>query len=284
MSSTALKIFAGVAVLAAIVLAALGYRMSRDYAQQSEQAQQQVKQQAAEQTLAVVAVRPLAAYQPIARDAVALVPVSIKPADPIASVDEVVGKQPLIDIDAGAPVTRRYFREGNILARAIPPGFQAISIAVTDVLAVGGFLRPGDIVDVLIFLRSTEGASQPQSRVLLQNVRVLAYLEQIVDRPAGVQDNNAQQQVQQRTAVLAIPDKDSTRLMLGSSLGDLRLALHGQNDAPGDNAAPAAASGNIQQQEKVITAAELARLRPVGPPTARVEVVRGNDVSAVIVK
>src|SRR3546814_10063741 len=94
-----------------------------------------VKQKEAEQTLAVVAVKSLAAYQPIARDAVALVPVSVKPTDPFTTLDEVVGKQPLIDVDAGAPVTRRYFREGNLLARAIPAGYQAISISVTDVLA-----------------------------------------------------------------------------------------------------------------------------------------------------
>ena len=87
MSSTALKIFAAVSVLAAIILAAVGYRMSRDYAQKSEAAQQQVKQQAAEQVLAVVAVKPLAAYKAIERDAVALVPVSVKPADPFTTID-----------------------------------------------------------------------------------------------------------------------------------------------------------------------------------------------------
>src|SRR3546814_5216886 len=57
-----------------------------------------------------------------------MVPVSDKPTYPFTTLDEVVGKQPLIDVDAGAPVTRRYFREGNLLARAIPAGYQAISI------------------------------------------------------------------------------------------------------------------------------------------------------------
>ena len=79
MSSTTLKIVAIVAVILAIVLAFAGYRMSRSYAEQAEQAQRQAQTQAAAprsdaaQTLAVVALKPLAAYQPIARDAVALV-------------------------------------------------------------------------------------------------------------------------------------------------------------------------------------------------------------------
>lgn len=307
MSSTALKIFAAVSVLAAIILAAVGYRMSREYAQKSESAQQQVKQQEAEQTLAVVAVKPLEAYKPIARDAVALVPVSVKPADPFTTIDEVVGKQPLVDVDAGAPVTRRYFREGNLLARAIPAGFQAVSISVTDVLAVGGFLRPGDIVDILIYLRGSDGIDKPQSRVLLKDVRVLAYLEQVVDRPEGVQDDQQrQQQRQQRTAVLAIADKDTTKLMLGASLGELRLALHGQSDEPAVEgtdvaaapegavpetaavAAPVAATAAAKPSpEKVITAEELGRVKPPprsAVPVTRVEIIRGNDRSAVTTK
>jgi len=304
MSSTALKIFAAVSVLAAIILAAVGYRMSREYAQKSETAQQQVKQKEAEQTLAVVAVKSLAAYQPIARDDVALVPVSVKPVDPFTSLDEVVGKAPLIDVDAGAPVTRRYFREGNLLARAIPTGFQAVSISVTDVLAVGGFLRPGDIVDILIYLRGAEGIDKPQARVLLKNVRVLAYLEQVVDRPQGVEDKNPSQR-QQRTAVLAIADQDTTKLMLGASVGELRLALHGQAEedaaasvAAGNGttspaqtvaaggaaaAAPKADSGAL---DKAITTEELGRIKSLRPvaPRARIEIIRGNDRSTVTTK
>jgi len=322
MSSKALKILAAVSVLVAILLAVVGYRMSREYAQKSEAAVQKVDQQEAKQTLAVVAVKPLAAYKPIPRESVALVPVAVPPVEPFASIDEVVGKQPLVDVDTGAPVTKRYFREGNILARAIPPGFQAVSISVTDVLAVGGFLKPGDVVDILIFLRGAEGIDKPQSRVLLQKVRVLAYLEQIIDRPEGVEpDPNRQQS---RTAVLAIPERDTTKLMLGSSLGELRLALHGQyeeiadlDDAmapaaakpaatavaaapagktPGSGAAPPAVGQEALTQakapvakgrpEKVITAEELGRIRvPAGAVnTTRVEIFRGSERSAVMTK
>jgi len=131
-----------------------------------------------------------------------------------------------------------------------------------------------------------------------------------VNRPAGVQidpnNPNNQRQQQQRTAVLAIAENDTTKLMLGSSLGDLRLALHGQSDEPTATdtadaaaaAAPASADGTgapaaataskparKPRPEKVITSAELVRLgTPDGIPRARIEVIRGNDISAVSVK
>lgn len=277
MSSTTLKIVAVVSVLLAVVLAIVGFQLSRNYAEQAQKAQERVQQQQVQQTLAVVALKPLAAYKPIARDAVALVPVSIAPADPYESIDDVVGKVPLVDVDAGAPVTRRYFKEGNVLARIIPPGHQAVSVEVNDVVAVGGFVRPGDIVDLLLYLRGGSGIDEPQSRVLLKDVRVLAYEERIIDRPEGIKDDE-KQRARVRTAVLAVPDKDTTRVMLGASLGELRLALHGQGEAAAAEVAAAAAAA---VPDKAIGIGELARIRPPpasvqATPPPSVEVLRGS--------
>jgi len=309
MSSTALKVIAVVAVLLAIVLAAVGYNYSRSFAEKAEQAEQAEQQRAQEkpQALAVVALKPLAAYKPITKEDVALVPVSVLPSKPFTSLDEVAGKVPLTDIDAGAPVTARYFAESNILARAIPEGFQAVSVEVNDVIAVGGFVRPGDVVDVLLFLRGSGDVAQAQSRVLLENVRVLAYEERIIDRPEGVEDQQDQQQrARQRTAVLAVPEAETTKLMLGVSAGDLRLALHGQKSEvetaqaeTTDNGLPLSAEAAAKEKAKKasgksIGIAELAKIKSQatpssggagqGPKGPTVEIVRGSNVQTTSAK
>jgi pilus assembly protein CpaB len=300
MSSTALRIVAVIAVLLAIVLAVLGYQVSRNYAKKAEEAQQQT-QAAAQQTLTVVALKPLAAYKAIPRDSVALVPVSVAPASPYTSIDEVVNKVPLVDIDAGAPVTQRYFKEGNVLAKIIPAGHQAVSVEVNDVVAVGGFVRPGDVVDVLLYLRGGAGVTEPQSRVLLESVRVLAYEERIIDRPEGLKGEEGEDKKRSsrtRTAVLAVPDKETTKLMLGASLGELRLSLRSQNtDVAAGEATEAglplspeaqAAAKAKEIPDKAISVAELSRLKP--PPAdekkvvarpPQVEVYRGSQHETV---
>src|SRR5207244_8224418 len=121
-------------------LALIGYRVSRQYAEGAEKAA--AESQNAPQTIAVVARRPLEAYKPIDKDAVALVPLPIVPKDFFTNLDEVIGRTPMVDIDAGAPVTGRYFKESNAVARIIPAGHQALSLEVNDVIAVGGFVRP----------------------------------------------------------------------------------------------------------------------------------------------
>ena len=304
MSSTTLKVVTVVLVLLALILAGVSYRVFHSYAEEAQKATDEAKKQATPQTLAVVALKPLPAYQPIDRDSVGLVPVSVTPAQFFTSLDDVVKHVPLVDIDAGAPVTARYFKEGNVLAKVIPPGFQALSIEVTDIIAVGNFVRPGDIVDVLLYLRSgaagnSASASDPaQSRVLLKDVRVLAYEERIIDRPEGIKDdkNGGEPQHRQRTAVLAIPDEETTKVMLGVSMGEIRLSLHSQNpdvaqtEATAENGLPLsakaiAARDAVKVPDKAITASELSRVRPA--PKARnanpsVEVIRGSKSERIV--
>jgi pilus assembly protein CpaB len=295
MSSTALKVVAVVAVILALLLAVIGYRVSRGYAEKAQKAEAQALQQATQQTLAVVALKPLAAYQPIARDAIALVPLQVPPASPYTSIEDVVNKVPLVDIDAGAPVTQRYFKEGNVLARIIPSGFQAVSVEVSDVVAVGGFVRPGDIVDVLLYLRGGSGNDEPQSRVLLEAVRVLAYEERIIDRPEGLKDDDADERrrQRQRTAVIAVKQDQTTRLMLGASLGELRLALHSQAEPAADTtegglprtAEAIAADKARGAPDRAITIAELSRIKASAAnapaPRPRVEIIRGSERETV---
>jgi pilus assembly protein CpaB len=308
MNSQGMKVAALVMLVIAVALGLFVAQSYRKTTAEAEAARQQARaieqeraqQQAAPQTLAVVAVKPLAAYRPIDRESVALVPVSVTPTAYFTNLDEVVGQTPLVDIDAGAPVTARYFSQGNVLARVIPVGHKAMSMEINDVIAVGDFVRPGDIVDVLLYLRGGSGVEKPQARVLLRAARVLAYEDRIIDRPQGLNEGQgAEARRRVRTATLAVPEDDTTRVMLGMSLGELRLALHGVR-AEGEEdtteaglpmTAEAVAERRDQKvPDQVISIDELARIqpppavvraRPPAPPRPSVEIIRANDVTRV---
>lgn len=281
-TSNAAKLVAVIAILLTVVLAFVGYRVSRQYAENAEraQAQAQAKTQKSDETpkiLAVVAVKPLGAYKAIAKDDVVLAEITVAPRDYYTSLEDVVGKQPLVDVDQGAPVTKRYFAEGNVLAKSVPVGFKAISVEVSDVIGVGGFVRPGDIVDVLIYLRSAGEVESTQARVLMKDTRVLAYHELLVDRPEGLKEQEGSERSgrRQRTAVLAVPEADITRLMLGASMGELRLALHGTatnvagtDVGPGAPAATLTAANALPMSEAALKA-EAAKKVPDLAYTAR---------------
>ena len=298
-----LKYAALAAVVLAVVLGVLAYRMTLSLTETArEQAREAAEaQQAAEgstpTTLAVIALRPLAATRPIGPDDVAIKPVSVVPQRYFTRVEDVVGREPLIDVDAGAPVTPRYFRETNVLARLIPENHQALSLEVSDVVAVGGFVRPGDEVDLLLFVRGADAS--PQARLLLEKVLVLAYADRIIERPEGLtkEEGREERRSRVRTAVVAVPQDKTTKIMLGASLGDIRLALHRQGTGddkapPTGGPLPAAApekpeAGDPEDvSEQAITLAELTRLKaqrkgPPKPPPYVIEVFRGNESQKV---
>lgn len=313
MSSTALKVAAVILVLLTIILAVVGFSMSRNYAARTAKAEAEAARAAevartAPQTLAVVALKPLAAYKAIGRDDIALVPVAVTPTDYYASLDEVASRVPLVDVDAGAPVTKRYFKEGNILAKIIPAGHQAVAIEVNEVIAAGGFVRPGDNVDVIVYFRNGAGVADAQARVLLENARVLAYEERVIERPQGLKDEETkggeQAKRRMRTAVLAVPDAETTRIVLGAGLGEVRLALRGQQTATGEETsaeitegglplseAAKAEAASLKTPDKAVTAEEISRVKPppalaskkaaAPPPKDTVEVIQGNQSQKV---
>lgn len=297
MSSTTLKIGALVTVLLAVILIVLAWRVANQYAVQAEQAAAALREPVA-QKLAVVATQPLAALQPIEPGSVALVPVHTLPENYFAALEEVIGRSPLVDIDTGAPVTPRYFADGNVLAHQIPDGHKAVSVEIDNVIAVGGFVRPGDVVDVLLYVRGGGQLGQPQARVLMEALRVLAFDDRVIDRPEGLDDQQTtgNRRRRERTAVLAVPAEATTRFVLGANLGELALAMHGQGNSLVDEASyglpPSAAAVQRSQAQQVpdqvVTADRLLRVRKPPaeqkkkpPPKPKVTVHRGGEIEEV---
>lgn len=148
------------------------------------------------------------------------------------------------------------------LAALIPPGHRAIAISVSEVTAGGGFINPGDFVDVIgEFQVST---SAPASAVLvlprggdqnkvyvaatvLQNVKVLAIGQQAQQPSQNAGGAGADHlkpstdQAQAKSVTLALTPDEAQKVFLAEQVGTLRLAgrpLGDQNTAqvaPQDN-------------------------------------------------
>lgn len=232
MSSTALKTLAVIMVIVAIILGFIAYQFSQGLTEPAQIAghqHQPTKKSQQNQVMAVVAVKRIPAYEPISKKAVELVPISVEPPQYYTDVDAVIGRTPLRAVPVGAPVTIHAFGSAHTLAQAIPPGTQAMSLEISDVIAVGGFIKPGDMVDVLLYLRASGRAvKKSQARVLLKDVRVLAFEEHLINAAPG-DDEQSDQRQYERTVVLAVPKDKTTRVTLGASVGELRLALRPVN-------------------------------------------------------
>ena len=100
------------------------------------------------------------------------------------------------------------------IVQKITEGMRAMSISVNAVTAVGGFVTPGDHVDIV--LTQNIGGSL-KAGTFLQNVRVIG-----VDQQS---EENSEQPTVARTVTVEVSPEDGQKLALAQRAGTLSLTL-----------------------------------------------------------
>jgi pilus assembly protein CpaB len=145
--------------------------------------------------------------------------------EPMKAFDGAIVKETIL---AGEPLTpRKVVRggEGGYMAVVLSPGMRAVSIPVTSETGVGGFILPGDRVDILQS-RSQEAGRGYLTDVLMQNVKVLA----IDQRTSPDEDAKT---IVGGVATVEIAASDVEVLARGRAQGEMMLALRPYSDIGG---------------------------------------------------
>lgn len=145
------------------------------------------------------------------------------------------------DVQQGEPVLKNALlgtARGNFVAASIEPGMRAVAIEVSASSMVGGFLGPGDYVDVILTYKETVKSEDANPAVqtmlelnldkmatetILQNIKVLA-VDQIAKRP---EDDKVKVG---KTVTLAVTVEDSEKLALAQEMGTITLTLRSTGD------------------------------------------------------
>ncbi|MCB9983491.1 MAG: Flp pilus assembly protein CpaB [Rhodospirillales bacterium] len=156
---------------------------------------------------------------------------------PIEALEGRLGR----DVAEGEPVMKSAMLgqvKGNMVAATLEPGQRAVAIEVSASSMVGGFIGPGDFVDVILTYKESVrtdddnpeitkmialNLSKMATETILQNVKVLA-VDQTAERPEEDTIKVG------KTVTLAVGAQDAERLFLASELGELTLALRAVGD------------------------------------------------------
>ncbi|HYL58998.1 MAG TPA: Flp pilus assembly protein CpaB [Candidatus Acidoferrales bacterium] len=123
-------------------------------------------------------------------------------------------------------VTSKLFlgeKTSGVMPLLIPAGMRAMSVPVDEVGDIAGFVQPHTHVDVLVAVSGTGPDSSSFSRMVLQNIEVLAVaqeIEHVNDTPIVV-----------RVITLLVSPADAEKLTLAGREGTLRLAMRNYGDA-----------------------------------------------------
>ena len=191
-------------------------------------------------------------------------------------------------IESGEPVTRQALipdvKGGkNFLAATISPGMRAVGLRINDVTSVGGFVAPGDAVDIILsYQANLPSATQAvgemligrfASQTILSNVKVMA-----VDQ--SFKDEGREAKIA-KVVTVEVTREGAEMLALAQQMGELSLALRriGEKDTAESVVTPltteAGTSEVIRKLNEVLT---------TGGPAASVRVYNGNIIQNVPVR
>ena len=163
---------------------------------------------------------------------------------PVNGMSDVTGAVVRIPFLAGEPIVPAKIikgGQGGYLSVTLQPGMRAVAISVNPQTGVGGFILPGDRVDILLTRKEGAGGpggATPTVETVLRNVQVLA-IDQQVQPP-----KNARSMVG-GSATLEIPAEDVEILLGAEGRGELALALRSYADLAGSTERGRAGKGDV---------------------------------------
>ncbi len=184
---------------------------------------------ATETAQVVVAVATLPPRTVLTEDLLALrtVPRSFVTADMVQRVEDAVGRTTVVPLAAGDVIFSSKLAGENELSGLsfhLPPGKRALTIYVNEVIGAGGFVQPGDYVDVLATLgRDVVGSDM--TVMVAQDVMVMA-----VGRRTEVGDGRELDPEAYSSVTLAVTPQEAGLITFGEEKGTLRLVLRGATE------------------------------------------------------
>src|SRR5690554_2484377 len=247
----------------------------------------------------VVLARAVPAMSAISAEDLLIEELRVAPPGSFAEAEPLVGRVVWRDLPAGTVLNEASFETGGPLARMIRPEERALAIQVDEVISGGGHIQPGGYVDVLLFMRDDERNSDRTVQVVVPALRVLTVGSALgADRSgeplmapvaAEEQDSRANRRAEQaRTAVLALLAALTTRFMLASEVGKLRLAVRSIDEKLlAGYQAGTALEDQVEELNRQLFQFEKLALRQVKRPQpglaparpAGIPVYHGSDVS-----
>src|SRR5437868_8607155 len=133
------------------------------------------------------------------------------------------------NLETGTPITSENVLprgDRGFLASVLEPGTRAISIKVDAESGVSGLIKPGDYVDVVLtqVAENANVARRALSETLLQNVRIIAIDQEIVQGGANNTANTAAAKVAQTVSLQLAPEQVK-KVAVAKNLGSLSLAM-----------------------------------------------------------
>lgn len=199
-----------------------------------------------------------------------------------ASIESLVGTVVRNAVTAGQPLTQgSLVKPGDrgFLAAALGPGMRAVTVPVSALTGVAGFVFPGDRVD-LVLTQNVNASSGPPLKVsetIVRNLRVLATDQRATPT---LDDKGNTVVTEYKLVTIEATPRIAEKITVAQSIGTISLSLRALTDTAAE-LEQAMVSGEVNIPEGATAEQEQAIMRQVAqrPSASRSSYATGGDVS-----
>lgn len=196
-------------------------------------------------------------------------------------IKDIVGRVVAGNVVRGEVLVRaRLLKKGFIggMSAVVATGMRAVTVKVNEVIGVAGFVKPHDRVDVICTVQKGTFQQDPVTRVVLQDVEVLA---------VGVTWNSQEQKKDKKkgggkpkgiqVVTLQLEPDHAERLALAATEGKILLALRNQADHSVEKTNGIKLTRLFPVEAPPAVAKKLPDLRPLKKPKKNnlIEIIKG---------
>jgi pilus assembly protein CpaB len=120
------------------------------------------------------------------------------------------------------------------LTFAIPAGYRAVTIPTSVPTGVANMIRPGDFVDILLFVDGRKINGPDVGTTLLRKTLVLAVDKKLESWPGDTMQKMSSKMdndgPEYQSVTLAVEPRHASMLVLAESIGHIKLTLHGADE------------------------------------------------------
>lgn len=197
------------------------------------------------------------------------------------SPQDLIGKVTIAPIAEGEQILLNKLRRpeqvsvGSTLSALTPKGKRAVTIGVDTMSGVGGFVRPGDTVDLLWTFKLPGGGGQEGQVVtmaLFQDVPVLAVGREMLGQARQTAETSNEYPV-----TLALTPQETSFLLFAREQGRIQLSLRSRLGGEGALALTPANINSLLESQLGLKAAP-----PLLPPVKKAEIYKGLKRDVVV--
>ncbi len=186
------------------------------------------------------------------------------------------GRVLISPVHANEPILKSRLAPDSVsaggVAAVVDPNKRAMAIKVDKVSGVSGFLHPGNRVDVLVTLKKLDKKRTPVTKIVLQNILVIATGTQM-------QQKNKEKPSSVDVITLELTPNESERLALATTQGTIQLAL--RNYANSEEVATKGITIDRLLSGMSVKQSKKRRSFRKRPKTTTVQLIKGSVVSEI---